>query len=305
MRRLGFALLLIAAGAAYADDAAWEAGALWADGNPKFTEKGSRDFQSNGPMLRSIRVSKRELPAGETCASTLARVRGHSSGPAFELDSPGRFAGWDDFSDDRDAVDGCDGFPCKIKFNEPESLAIAAKPKAERLAEVLRQVENRVRDYAKTFRRKGYDLPEDAIDPWKEFPKHGHEIPPALLKEKPKFFARKLKFGEGNYRPLRQVFDERTLVTKDRLVRISRDVYTAHYFDGWGEWLEVRCAKDGKSVLVLQDLLMEFDLLKNTDFFSRIARPKMRQGVDQESLRYQKEQAERLFSKTAVLSAGQ
>jgi len=42
---------------------------------------------------------------------------------------------------------------------------------------------------------------------------------------------------------------------------------------------------------------MEFDLLKNTDFFSRIARPKMRQGVDQESLRYQKAQAEAFFAK--------
>jgi hypothetical protein len=63
---------------------------------------------------------------------------------------------------------------------------------------------------------------------------------------KPTFFARKLKFGEGSYRPLRQIFDQRIFQEKGRIVRVARDVYTAHYFDGWGEWLEARCSSDGK-----------------------------------------------------------
>ena len=289
--------LLFSLGAFASDDAAWEAGALWKPENPKFTEKGSREFQSNGPMLRSIRVSKRAVGAGETCEGLLERMKNRPIGKPYVAGEAARFAGWDDFKDDLDAVEGCDEFPCKIKFNEPESLAIAAKPKAGRLAETLNQVDGRVAEYAKTSRRRGYDLPEDAIDPWKEFAAHGHVLPPAFAKSKPSYFARKLKFGEGNYRPLRQIFDERTFAEKGRLVRIARDVYTAHYFDGWGEWLEARCSKDGKTLYLLQDLLMEFDLLKNTDFFSRIARPKMRQGVDQESLRYQKAQSDALFAK--------
>ncbi len=290
--------LVFSLGAAASEEGEWEAGALWKPDNPKFTVRGSREFESNGPMLRSIRVSKHPVDAGDTCEGMLARIRSHSIGVPFTLDSPTRFAGWDGWPDDIDAAEGCDGFPCKIKFNEPESLAIAAKPKEGRLAETLKQVEARITEYSKSFKRHGYDLPEDPVDPWKLFVSYGHVVPPKLEKAKPTFFARKLKFGEaGSYRPLRQIFDERTFVEKGRLVRISRDVYTAHYFDGWGEWLEARCSKDGKTVYLLQDLLMEFDLLKNTDLFSRIARPKMRQGVDQESLRQQKLQADLIFTK--------
>jgi hypothetical protein len=298
MKVLAPLFLILSLGASASDEGEWEAGALWKPDNAKFTEKGSRQFQSNGPMLRSIRVSKRAVGVGETCEGMLARIRSHPIGAPFALDSPTRFAGWDGWPDDIDAVEGCDGFPCKIKFNEPESLAIAAKPKEGRLAETLKQVEGRVSEYTKSFKRHGYDLPEDPVDPWNLFVTHGHAIPHSLEKAKPTFFARKLKFGEtGSYHPLRQIFDERTFTEKGRLVRISRDVYTAHYFDGWGEWLEARCSKDGKTVYLLQDLLMEFDLLKNTDLFSRIARPKMRQGVDQESLRQQKLQADLIFTK--------
>ena len=66
--------LLFSLGAFASDDAAWEAGALWKPENPKFTEKGSREFQSNGPMLRSIRVSKRAVGAACTGAATSARI---------------------------------------------------------------------------------------------------------------------------------------------------------------------------------------------------------------------------------------
>lgn len=302
MKTFGFAFLLLSLAASAAEEGEWEASALWKPGNPKFTEKGSRDFETDGPMLRSIRVSKRAIPTSETCASQLKRIQDHPIGLPFAPFEANRFAGWGEWKDDLDVVEGCGEFPCKIKFDESETLAIAAKPKESRLAETLKQVEGRVLDYSKTFRRKGYDLPEDAVDPWKTFTSHGHVLPPELLKAKPAFFARKLKFGDGDYHPIRQIFDERTLVTKDRLVRISRDVYTAHYFDGWGEWLEARCSKDGKTLFLLQDLLMEFDLLKNTDFFSRIARPKMRQGVDQESLRLHREQTEGFFSASSKSS---
>lgn len=287
---------LVTSSISFADDAGWGADELWKNSETRFTEKGSREFQSDGPMLRSIRVSKYVLAPSETCEMVLARIRLAPIGEPFHFDKEDRFKGWDEWSDDQEAAENCSGFPCKIKFNEKESLAIAAQPKEARLAEVLKQVESRMKEYEKTFRRKGYDLPEDPVDPWKVFASKGHVMPPDFDKTKPLFFARKLKFGEGSYRPLRQIFDERTMIQKGRITRLARDVYTAHYFDGWGEWLEARCSPDGKKIFLLQDLLMEFDLLKNTDFFSRIARPKMRQGVDQESLNYQKKQASRFFS---------
>lgn len=278
---------------AHSDEANWDVASLWKGDRVRFSEKGSRHFESDGPMLRSIRVSKRVLKTGETCEQAIAKIRVNPIGDSFVFGQPDRFKGWDGWEDDIDAVEKCGGFPCKIKFNEPESLAIAAKPKEERLKEVLNQVEGRIRAYEKSAHRGGYDLPEDPVDPWKHFVSLGNEIPPAILKMKPSFFARKLRFGEGSYRPLRQVFDERTFEEKGRIVRIARDTYTSHYFDGWGEWLEARCSSNGKELFILQDLLMEFDLLKNTDLFSRIARPKMRQGVEQESLKYQKVQTER------------
>lgn len=279
-----------------ADENEWNAGELWKQSAVRFTEKGSRDFQSDGPMLRSIRVSKYVLAPSETCEMVLARIRAAPIGDSFVFAKEDRFKGWDDWSDDQEAAENCSGFPCKIKFNEPESLAIAAQPKEGRLAEALKQVEGRITEYEKTARRKGYDLPEDPVDPWKVFASKGHLLPAGFDKTKPVFFARKLKFGEGSYRPLRQIFDERTVEKKGQITRLARDVYTAHYFDGWGEWLEARCSASGKEVLLMQDLLMEFDLLKNTDILSRIARPKMRQGVDEESLNYQKTQAGRFFS---------
>lgn len=279
---------------ALSDEKNWDVASLWSGDRVLFTEKGSRHFESDGPMLRSIRVSKRILNPGEKCDQAIAVIRSYPIGESFTFGNADRFRGWDNWADDIDAVEKCGGFPCKIKFNEPESLAIAARPKEGRLQEMLKQVEARMNEYVKSAHRGGYDLPEDPLDPWKVFASHGHELPSAMSRTKVSFFTRKLRFGEGSYRPLRQVFDERTIEAKGKIIRIARDIYTAHYFDGWGEWLEARCSTDGKELFLLQDVLMEFDLLKNTDIFSRIARPKMRQGVEQESLKYQKIQAERL-----------
>ncbi len=277
-------------------DSVWNASHLWKSQSSLFTEKGSRKFESEGPMLRSIRVSKWTLASEETCGSAIAKVKKAAIGKVYSSEDPERFAGWGEWTDDLDAVEKCASFPCKIKFNEAETRAIAAKPKGERVAEALKQVDSRVKHYAKTFERAGYDLPEDPIDPWKIFVARGHVMPESLAKAKPTFYARKLPFGDGNYRALRQIFDVRSFETKERFVRIARDVYTSHYFDGWGEWVEVRCNPAKKEVLLLQDLLIEFDLLKKKDLLSTIARPKMRQGVDEESLEYQNSRAE-LFRK--------
>ncbi len=285
---------------AYAEEKNWDVSALWKGDRSTFTEKGARHFESNEPMLRSVRVSKIVLAAGETCETAISKIRSVPIGESFTFGKPERFRGWDGWDDDSDAVEKCRGFPCKIKFNEPESLAIAAKPPEARLDEVLKQVENRMKEYERSGKRGGYDLPEDAVDPWKMFTTLGHEIPASIVKMKPQFFARKLKFGDGGYRPIRQMFDERVFEEKGRFVRIARDVYTAHYFDGWGEWFEVRCGLGGRELFIVQDMLMEFDLLKNTDFLSRLARPKMRQGVEQESLKIQKAQMERIFPGSGV-----
>jgi hypothetical protein len=242
-------------------------------------------------MLRSIRVRKHALKGDETCASVLERVKKATVGSPFDPKQGARFQPWGSWDDDRDAVVGCDEFPCKIKFDRAETLAIAAKPSAERLPEVLSKIDARVTAYLASSERKGYDRVEPPLDPWKIFPKHGHVLPPELLAGKPSLFLRKINFGGDVYRPIRQVLDERVFSDAQRVIRISRDIYTAHYFDGWGEWFEARCEQDGKSVLFLHELLLEFDLLKRTDLISKIARPKMRQGVDQESLKYQKARA--------------
>ncbi len=275
-----------------AKEKVWVVGDLWKDKNPLFVEKGSRNFESEGPVLRSIRVIRRKLAPGETCDKALAKVRKVPVGKPYAPDAKDRFAGWGDWADDIDAVEKCGSFPCKIKFDEAETMAVAAKKKEDRLAEALRQIDARVAGYASHFRRKGYDLPEDPQDPWKVFVARGHVLPEGFAKSKATYVARKLPFGDGSYRPLRQIFDVRTFETKDRFVRIYRDVYTSHYFDGWGEWVEARCSSERKELRLLHDLLIEFDLLKKTDLLSMIARPKMRQGVDHESLKYQKEQAD-------------
>ena len=81
-----FSIILTASAAG---DGGWEATSLWSPENPKFTEKGSREFQTGeSPMLRSIRVSRRNVPAGSSCEAMFAKIRSASSASELHVMVP-------------------------------------------------------------------------------------------------------------------------------------------------------------------------------------------------------------------------
>jgi hypothetical protein len=75
---------------------------------------------------------------------------------------------------------------------------------------------------------------------------------------------------------------------------VLRDVYTNHFFDGWGEYLDVSCEVDSGAVWLAQGLVVDLDLLKKGDLFSVISRSKMREAFSDTGSRYLERIAEKL-----------
>lgn len=263
--------------------------ALLASGKP------FRGFHSDDPLLNSVRLERVPLREGQTCASVLAALGRFRVGEPYAGDEkPESFRAWQPWAEDDDAIDDCDKFPCKIKLDAAETELFKARPKTERKAAWYAVVAGRVAGYAKTGKRKLYDLPGEAIDPWGWYPKQGFPVPEAALKAKPEFYIRKYDFAPGKFRQLRQVFDERVQADAEKITFVARDVYTAHYFDGWGEWIQAACDAEKKEWILAQSLFMEFDLLKNTDLLSWLSRGKMRMGVEEAGVKYLDLAAEKL-----------
>ncbi len=191
---------------------------------------------------------------------------------------------WDPWSEDeKDAVEDCERFPCDVKLNETETHAMKAANKADRLKEYVRLIQLRTVFYKNTQVRGNYEFPGNPVEPWSELEKRGFY---SKLKrpEIPVLSLRKLDFGKGKVREIKQVLDRRAAKDPSGLEATVwvRDAYTNHYFDSWGEWTHVSCsAPSGKEVLLVQALLVEFDLLKKNDLASRIMRGKMRSAIEE------------------------
>ncbi len=249
----------------------------------------SRYESDDSHLLFTVRVEKISIPDGKKCSDVLDRARAYAFGKPL-------FQGWEPYeSKELKTISGCSGFPCKVKLNEPESLSLAAKAEDDRYAHYLSLVKSRVDQAQKDGRRRGYDLTDDAVDAWAWLKKRVDEAsrldPPASGE----VVSRRLEFAKrGGYLEIRQVLDVRKKRDGARLHIWVQDLYTDHYFDGWAEEYDLRCASES-SLIYSQFLPVEFDLLKNTDFFSRMMRPKMRTSVrDQSELYLRRVRAEML-----------
>jgi len=98
--------------------------------------------------------------------------------------------------------------------------------------------------------------------------------------------VRRLDFGPGKMRPVRQVLDRRFASSPDEAVVWLRDAYSAHYFDSWGEWIDLSCDPKSRSLVLVQVLLVELDLMKDTDIFSKLGRGKMKSAVEENGSHY-------------------
>ncbi len=213
---------------------------------------------------------------------------------------------WEPWSgDDLDYIRNCKNFPCDIKFAEAETKAMEATPRDDRRAKFEALVSERVQRYFRTAERKEYEFPGDPLDPWEGFEKMGAsgrpKVPDPL--NSMTLWARQLDFAPGEIKRVRQILDWRLAVSpsRDQAAVWVRDLYTNHYFDGWGELFQLSCDPAKSKVTVLQVLSVELDLLKKSDLVSRMMRGKMRKAIEENGQIYLAREFERI--KTAALGA--
>jgi hypothetical protein len=154
--------------------------------------------------------------------------------------------------------------------------------------------------YIQTQLRKGYEFPGDPIDPWKLFEQRGFKssVNRPSLSVPPVLFARKLNFAPDKMLTMHQVLDRRSsktvTSTNYEAVVWTRDVYTDHYFDSWGEWSSIHCDASLNEVVIIESLLSEMDLLKSKNIFARAAFGKYRSAFEENGKVYLDGQFERL-----------
>ena len=111
--------------------------------------------------------------------------------------------------------------------------------------------------------------------------------------------VRKVELAPGKLKAIRQVLDWRwaEAVDQTRSTTWLRDVYVDHFFDGWGEWTDAQCSADRKSVVITQAITLELDLMKQTDFFSKLMRSKMVNATEENGKSYLESAFQKLAEK--------
>jgi len=189
---------------------------------------------------------------------------------------------------DMDAITDCDSFPCKIKTNPKETDRVKVAKPDERKRKIFEIISARAVEYLKSRKRFEYDTPGVPLDPWIWLKQHDYPIGDALAKLKnPQLYSRIYRFTDSGYRPIRQILDLEMLKSGNRIDWFIKDIYTAHYFDGWGEWIRVECDEQKKDLRFVMSLALDFDLFKNKDILSVLGRPKMKEALSQNTEKYQ------------------
>lgn len=256
-----------------------------------------RGFEALDPYLSLVRLEK----ISKDCKGALARVEGLLPKPAASvLDAASLLKGWGERDEDyMSVVEKCDSFPCGVKLNAEEVGVLEKKQKKEREAAFRDVVLKRILQALKTGERKEFEFSGDPIDPFAFFVKKGLPVLGALLGPKStlatQVWSRKLDLAPGKMRVLRQVVQSRFEKSADEARLELRDLYTTHYFDSWGEWVQVQCDPAGGSGALIQALVIEFDLLKKNDLISMISKGKMRNGVRERGSQYLDQQAEQIL----------
>ena len=261
-----------------------ELDSLLAKANPSYA------FFHEGPVLTVVRAESRKgdcspwiralrnyrpqgviLPRGVSSASWRASVQA-----------------WEPFKDEeRSEVENCDRFPCLVKLNLAETQSMKARPKGERLNQFYDLVFSRVQKYEQTQARKEYEFAGDPVDPWKVIEKIG--LKSTLSRsENPQLGLRKVELAPGKVKAIHQVYDWRTSVAPDESSATYwlRDAYVDHFFDGWGEWTTVQCSVSKDSFQVIHAISLELDLMKQSDLFSKMMRPKMVSATEENGKTY-------------------
>ncbi|MFL5812189.1 MAG: hypothetical protein ACJ763_01315 [Bdellovibrionia bacterium] len=260
-------------------------------------------FEAQGPVLQLVRVQK--LPA-KNCS---AWIEAATSVPGDEL-IPLRpsdtaevlYRDWQPWTEkDLDPIRECDDFPCMVKLNSAEVDSMKKTSEDERVMKFHSLILDRTHRYIKSQARKGYEFPGDPVDPWALFEKRGFK-PEVSRPSTPVLFARKLNFAPDKMLTMHQVLDRRVGKSSSEAVVWTRDIYTDHYFDSWGEWSSVQCDSSLGEVVVIESLLSEMDLLKSKSIFAHAAFGKYRSAFEENGKVFLNKQFERLKKLAEKLS---
>ena len=244
-------------------------------------------FDYKDSVLMMVRLEKIEKA---DCAKYLTAAETKPIEGVFGKD----FEAWKPWEpDELDGVQDCDDFPCKIKLNTAEVSAMKAENKTSRLSKYQQLIAARVQKYQQSGQRDGYEFEGAPLDPSTIFEKLGLK---STLKPKPTgtLVYRENDFSSGKTKPIRQVMEHAVASSPTEYLSVLRDVYTNHFFDAWGEYLDVSCEADSGAVWLAQGLVVDLDLLKKGDLFSVISRSKMREAFSDTGSRYLERIAEKL-----------
>jgi hypothetical protein len=246
-------------------------------------------FNSQGAVLTVLRVQR--VGAGD-CARWSEALINDVPGTKIvnaksDSDWNQSWQGWSPWNeDDLKAVSSCDELPCAVKLDGDEVSHLAEQKKENRFKAYLNEVMTRSRKYEKTQIRKEYEFPGNPVDPWSLFRERGL-VASSGRPLKSSFWVRRLDFGSGDLRIIRQVLDRRVARSKTGVTVWLRDAYTDHYFDGWGEWTQIACdPAPGKGLTLVQALALELDLLKKNDLVSKLMRGKMKSAIQDNGTAY-------------------
>ncbi len=267
-------------------------------------------FDSTGSVLTVVRWQ--EVPLSGYTRGCAAWKEATLSVPARGGEPTPGWEAWGTFeSAELKLIQECDSLPCAVKLDENEVVRITAAPKEKRLARFFELMQARLDEFRATSQRRATEFPGKLMDASEELKARGANAhlqgKDAGWKSIEDTRLRVLPFDSGEKKTIRQIMHWKRGERPDDAYVLGQDVYTNHYFDAWGEYLDLRClaatGEGGARAQVLQALLIDLDLLKKNDLFSRLGRPKMRDGVEKEGYRYLDRIFEELAARARELSA--
>ncbi len=256
-------------------------------------------FEAKDPVLTVVRAEQISQPQMGKCESWLDALKNIPTGVLIESPEESTswkaaFAHWEPWNeDDLDAIISCAKAPCKVKLNSAEAGKLKEVTESKRFERFLSLVEARALNYRRTLARPEYEFRGALSDPWALFEGQGFKSP--LKKpDEVSLWVSRLDLAPKKMRVQRQLFDRRIALANHHATLWIRDAYTDHYFDGWGEWIDITCDPTLNQVLIVQALIVEFDLLKATDLISLLSKGRMRSVVEEQGGKYLDNQAAQL-----------
>ncbi len=252
-------------------------------------------FEAQGPVLWMARIEKRLT---QSCAEWTRAVLAETqemgvevSGPIQEFQSwNSGFKEWEPWGkNDLEAVVHCHKFPCAVKFDSNETSQMAGTSEENRLQKFKSLVMNRTMRAFQTQERKEYEFPGVPVEPWGFLASHGF-LTSLTLPLRGTSWLRKIDFAPGSIRTIRQVLERRIAENSSGTEAVVwvRDAYTDHYFDGWGEWIQVSCdsGTTPSQVRVVHALVVELDELKKSNLLAQLMRGKVKSAVEKAGRNY-------------------